>query len=60
MPLEPNGKLIGGTGSSLFPVGNSLTFTASESGSLMLGINDDIAGLRDNLGELTVRVALER
>ena len=44
----------------IFPIGNATTWTALESGTLFLRINDDPAELRDNAGTVAVKVEMAK
>ena len=59
-PGVPQGQLIGRIGNegSPFAIGNYLSFTAEEDGTLFLRINDGDIGLDDNFGAVNVHIKL--
>lgn len=60
MPDFPVGALIGKVEGQLFGVGQERTgILIQEPGILLLRMNDDDSGLRDNDGVLTVRIVIE-
>ena len=60
VPDYRTGALIGRTRDELFRIGDSLTFTSTKGGPLLLRTNDGDDGLYDNIGAIKVRVSVER
>ena len=58
IPDFSKGALIGKVGTQWLKIGNGLTFTANDTGTLYMRINDGDAGLYDNEGSVTVRVSI--
>jgi hypothetical protein len=54
------GKLVARIGQSTEPVGKNKSFRASESGVLMLMINDAYDSLHDNDGSISIDVTVYR
>jgi hypothetical protein len=59
VPDAVQGSLVGMIGTQTLKIGNTLTFTAPQDGSLLLRINDGKGtSLNDNQGSLTVQIAV--
>ena len=58
LPSAPSGALIGRLGDRLFLIGRGVTFVAQQDGQLFLRMNDDIYGMNDNDGSLTVNITV--
>jgi hypothetical protein len=61
MPQAPTGALIGeiGSGTSPFLIGNQVSLVASQSGMLLMRMNDQDGELFDNEGAIMVKVELK-
>jgi hypothetical protein len=60
LPEYSAGSLIGKVGDQVFRVGMGISQISTESGTLMLRINDADEGLYDNAGKLKVKIQVEK
>jgi hypothetical protein len=59
VPDAVQGSLVGKIGTETLKIGNALTFTATQAGSLLLRINDGTGtALNDNQGSITVQITV--